>query len=141
MMLPPTAPTTISMSATESASRIEIRADASASPIHSADASHILSIIDHAALSVSSPRHELATEKARFMVARPMKYRLARPADSYRCSVAVGVISHCGRFRGTPSPSPRTLAAADRGVNGKPDFARAAVPLECAPPSGQDACS
>src|SRR3981081_2331131 len=37
--------------------------------------------------------------------------------DSYRTHRAVGVISHCGRFRGTPSPSPSTLATSDCPVN------------------------
>src|SRR6266702_846059 len=45
MRFPPSAPTMISIRATESASRIEIKEDASASAIQSADASHTLSII------------------------------------------------------------------------------------------------
>src|SRR5664279_2075791 len=48
IMLPPSAPIMISIKATDSASRIEISADASASPTHSAEVNQILSIISHA---------------------------------------------------------------------------------------------
>src|SRR5450755_1216681 len=50
MMLPPSAPIMISIKATDSASRIEISDEARASPIHSAEVSQILSIINYAPL-------------------------------------------------------------------------------------------
>src|SRR5712671_4608909 len=40
--------------------------------------------------------------------------------DTYRMHRAVGVISHCGRFWGTPSPSQSTLATSGGPVNASP---------------------
>ncbi len=90
MMLPATAPTTISVSATDIPTQIDNMDAASASPIQSADANQT------EAIAFSSPFRGGRAAK--------LSVRMRRTTGPYRITRAVGVISPVGRFWGTPSP-------------------------------------
>src|SRR5579871_2996768 len=114
MILPATAPTMISIRATEIAAQIDIRDAARARPIHRADASQTLSIAN---LFSSSPAASSATHRPghaggggwrRATVARQLggKEIRLRHRQTYRPYFTVGVISLTGGFGG---PHPHSM--------------------------------
>src|SRR6266849_3080794 len=98
MTLPATAPTMISISATEMAAQIEIRDAARARPIHSADASQTLSI---AILFPALPQQaDEPTERGHGHGTAWRKRDSPGPRQTYRPCYTVGVISLTGGFGG-----------------------------------------
>src|SRR2546423_5349483 len=88
----------ISTRATDNANRIEISDEASASPIHTADASHRLSIIAHPPRAAGRVRRRQGKGGGRSSAnKKPPSFGQSNP---YRLSFAVGVISLAGGFGG-----------------------------------------
>src|ERR1700751_68029 len=97
-------------------SKIDRRLAINASPSHKAARPQTLVIVPPARLLIGTcPESPIKQQKTHLAVGHE------RPPTARS---AVGVISRCGRFRGTPSPSYYKLVMQRRPVNG-----RAASPL------------